>query len=405
MRCRLFAWLLPLLPVGCGSYDDWSAACPAPREGYADADGDGYGTDWVRHCEGTPTLVDVGGDCNDATAAIHPGATEVCDLSDIDEDCNGVADDADAGVDPASRASWFLDADGDGYGDPADQIDRCDAPEGRVDNADDCDDTDPARSPAATDVCNGLDDDCDDLIDDADDNVDGSSGTRWYPDEDCNSLVDDEDPFVDTSTYEDWYFDGDGDGYGHEGTTVARCNPPDGYVGPGDCDDQEAAVNPGEAEDCTNGVDDDCNGLLDCEDGTCAQPCTETICDDQLDEDLDGLTDCEDDDCMGLPVCSFQVATRLTSANRVWASQQHIQHGSFTCGPAGYWLSSERGAIYGLQGQSRVVRGTGSTAQTYICSWSAATVSWSQSASFWSYGSCGGPTCLGGVTTSRARTS
>jgi len=47
--------------------------------------------------------------------------------------------------------------------------------------------------------------------------------------------------------------DDDGDGYAVEG----------GPCGPVDCDDTEAAVNPGAVEICDNGVDDDCNGLID----------------------------------------------------------------------------------------------------------------------------------------------
>ncbi|MFN9290104.1 MAG: putative metal-binding motif-containing protein, partial [Planctomyces sp.] len=38
-------------------------------------------------------------DCNDAVAAINPGMTELCDASNVDENCNGVSDTADAGAD------------------------------------------------------------------------------------------------------------------------------------------------------------------------------------------------------------------------------------------------------------------------------------------------------------------
>jgi hypothetical protein len=47
--------------------------------------------------------------------------------------------------------------------------------------------------------------------------------------------------------------DGDGDGF-------AWCN---------DCDDTHAAVNPGAAEICGNGIDDDCNGFADAQDAAC----------------------------------------------------------------------------------------------------------------------------------------
>ena len=60
---------------------------------YFDADGDGVGStllaDVCLPC--APGSVDVGGDCNDATPAIRPGLSEVCD--GLDNDCVGGADD------------------------------------------------------------------------------------------------------------------------------------------------------------------------------------------------------------------------------------------------------------------------------------------------------------------------
>lgn len=45
----------------------------------------------------------------------------------------------------------------------------------------------------------------------------------------------------------------------------------DGYTeAQGDCDDTEASVHPGATENCGDGVDNDCNGLTDCDDGACA---------------------------------------------------------------------------------------------------------------------------------------
>jgi len=55
---------------------------------------------------------------------------------------------------------------------------------------------------------------------------------------------------------------------------------------------------------CDNGVDDDEDGDVDCEDsdcvgGPCAAPGTEANCVDMIDDDGDGQTDCEDSDCNG----------------------------------------------------------------------------------------------------------
>ncbi len=61
--------------------------------------------------------------------------------------------------------------------------------------------------------------------------------------------------------------------------------------------------------DCTDGVDDDGDGLTDCDDvddcgglSGCAPP-FESVCDDEIDDDGDGLTDCADDDCDASPDC------------------------------------------------------------------------------------------------------
>lgn len=52
--------------------------------------------------------------------------------------------------------------------------------------------------------------------------------------------------------------------------------------------------NTGSFEDCYNGIDDDGDGLVDCDDPDC--DCTE-ICDNGIDDDGDGLVDAEDPDC------------------------------------------------------------------------------------------------------------
>lgn len=74
---------------------------------------------------------------------------------------------------------------------------------------------------------------------------------------------------------------------------------------------------PVSAEDCTNGSDDDGDGLPDCEDADCfnIRVCDEMVCDDEQDDDLDGLVDCEDDDCWGLSHCR---RVRQITANNIF---------------------------------------------------------------------------------------
>lgn len=60
----------------------------------------------------------------------------------------------------------YLDADGDGYGDPETAELACDeVPDGFVENGDDCNDEDDAVSPEGSETCNDIDDDCDGEVD------------------------------------------------------------------------------------------------------------------------------------------------------------------------------------------------------------------------------------------------
>lgn len=96
------------------------------------------------------------GDCDDADPAINPGALEVCDDADVDEDCDGLADDADASA--TGQTGGAIDGDGDGYAGIGAEAESCDHPA----LGGDCEDADAAVHPAASEVCgNGLDDDCD----------------------------------------------------------------------------------------------------------------------------------------------------------------------------------------------------------------------------------------------------
>ena len=212
---------------------------------YTDADEDGYGdstdagTVW---CEdpGDGTVAD-NADCNDADDQINPDATEVCDAANVDEDCNGVADDADAGVDSSTWTEWYTDSDGDGFGDDGVRATtQCDQPSGAVEDRSDCDDSDFDINPDATEICDDLDNDCDGLIDDDDDSLDDATATSWFE-------------------------DSDGDGYGAAGTELVLCAAPTGYVADdSDCNDEDDAISPAATEICDDlDTDEDCSGAAD----------------------------------------------------------------------------------------------------------------------------------------------
>ncbi|MFN0217052.1 MAG: LamG-like jellyroll fold domain-containing protein [Saprospiraceae bacterium] len=125
---------------------------------YYDADNDGYGNSDLpsASCSQPTGFVIDATDCNDANAAIHPAASEVC--NSIDDDCDGQ-------VDEGVTATYYLDADADGYGNLDAAITTCDQPPGFVDNGNDCDDANANISPNATEILDGVDNDCDGSID------------------------------------------------------------------------------------------------------------------------------------------------------------------------------------------------------------------------------------------------
>jgi hypothetical protein len=73
-----------------GTIDEGLASLPF----YQDLDGDNYGNTLavVHACAAPAGFVATPGDCNDGNAAVHPGATEVCNL--IDDNCDGTVDNA-----------------------------------------------------------------------------------------------------------------------------------------------------------------------------------------------------------------------------------------------------------------------------------------------------------------------
>ena len=130
---------------------------------YSDADGDGYGvaTSSELACLQPSGTSDNTDDCDDTRPGVNPGETEVCDDSDVDENCNGLADDADPDVDPSTQSTWHEDNDGDGYGSAVSFEVTCEEVPGAVENGLDCDDDDSAANPAASEIPDdGIDQDC-----------------------------------------------------------------------------------------------------------------------------------------------------------------------------------------------------------------------------------------------------
>jgi type II secretory pathway pseudopilin PulG len=86
-------------------------------------------------------------------------------------------------------------------------------------------------------------------------------------------------------------------------------------VAAGGCGDDDSGDNNNTAtEICANTMDDDGDGLVDCNDPDClnnpaCQSETETLCDDGLDNDADGMADCLDADCQSDPACQSQTET------------------------------------------------------------------------------------------------
>jgi len=142
---RHLAWMSILATTGCsllfpGDEDTTDGAVPTvtpPPPSDLDADG----------------FTVLAGDCDDVDPTVFPGATELCD--GIDQDCNGIVDDA-----PEDGTTYFRDDDGDGFGDDASTLVACARPDGYALGGGDCDDTDENVNPEADDAP-GEDRNCD----------------------------------------------------------------------------------------------------------------------------------------------------------------------------------------------------------------------------------------------------
>ena len=279
--------------------DDIDANCDGNELCFADFDDDGYRTSTATpvatsNCllAGYANAAMPAGDCDDTRASVSPGATEVV-ADGRDNDCDGAE-------------LCFADADGDGYRSEATissaNLSCSDA--GEASSAvplGDCADNDPTRHPGLADTCDDIDNDCDALVDedvsvltfpdlDGDGYGDATAVGTFEcllisgistNNLDCNDAVSTAFPGGievtgdgidgDCDTTELCYRDQDRDGYRSNTATILSftdtdCSDPGEALSTmqaGDCNDQTSALNPSRPEICSDGFDNNCNGVID----------------------------------------------------------------------------------------------------------------------------------------------
>ncbi len=194
------------------------------------------------------------GDCSLCHLSDRGASTPAKSASGRGDYCYFCPDDAQCVPQPACT-----DADGDGYFAEA----GCGTPI-------DCNDNDRRINPGAAEVCT-----------DARDN-------------DCNGAIDGQDDACIVVSPPPCS-DGDGDGW---------------CVEDGDCNDADPEIFPGASDVCLDGIDQDCSGA----DRTKGKGCPRVsktgasegkgkTCSDGTDNDGDGLTDCDDPDCGSNRAC------------------------------------------------------------------------------------------------------
>jgi hypothetical protein len=193
---------------------------------YADNDGDTYGdaNNSIYECSQPSGYVTNNTDCNDNNVNQNAASTEICNGED--DDCDGTIDNG------LVFSDYYADGDGDGFG-SGDVTSSCvDLGAGYTDNSTDCDDTNGAVYPGATELCNSIDDNCDGQTD---------NGTLTV-----------------------FFIDNDGDTYGNPSVSILACVQPNGYTpDDSDCNDTDANINPGAEDIIGNGIDENCDGQID----------------------------------------------------------------------------------------------------------------------------------------------
>lgn len=130
----------------------------------------------------------------------------------------------------SSADVWYLDNDGDNFGQLSVTALSCNALAGYSLQAGDCNDADADVNPDSPEICNGQDDNCNDLVDEG--------------------------------LEQNWYQDADGDGLGSE-LFIVSCAPSGNFSSDLniDCDDSNNFIYPG-APGTFEGLDNNCDGII-----------------------------------------------------------------------------------------------------------------------------------------------